>query len=88
MINQHIPCNPSPECKYFGHCFEDVDHIYWPRRNYKTSIERSFRELDENKQVICRALHDERHATEQPPKKPSRDEMLQAIAARVIQEAS
>ena len=76
---ERVPCEPSPDCKFFGRCYEDVDHIYWPKKGYQTPVEKEFRDLDTNKQLICRALHDERHATEVPPLKPDRDFMFLAI---------
>ncbi len=77
---ERIPCNPSPECKYYEvGCKEDVDHYYWPRSAYPTSIESTFRNLEENKRLICRRLHEQRHATEAPPIKPSHEVMLHAI---------
>jgi hypothetical protein len=74
--------NASPECKYFKSkhgCRTNIDHYYWPARDYTTPIEKEFRELPENKDEKCMAEHDERHRTERPPQKPSRDEMLLAI---------
>ncbi len=65
---------------YFEGCFTDLHHLYFPRRDYKTNVEKQFRNLPENKEQLCRAEHNERHATEPPPLKPSRDEMLGAIA--------
>lgn len=85
---ENVPCQPDEGCRYYPDCFEDVDHLYWPRRNYKTQVEKQFRELDENKTLVCRALHEERHATERPPQKPPREVMIQAIAAHVIQEVA
>lgn len=74
---------PDPECKYadIGGCFSDVHHLYYPAGQYKTKVEKEFRELPTHKTQICRQSHDERHATETPPTKPSRDEMLRAIAS-------
>ena len=74
--------NPRPDCKYaeLGGCFSDTHHLFYPRRDYRRPTERDFRELPENKEQLCRAEHDERHATELPPEKPSRVEMLGAIA--------
>lgn len=82
------PCpEANEECKYFP-CYMDEHHLYWPRKNYKSGVERAFRNLPENRQMLCRAEHDEVHATEPIPKKPSRNEMLQALASVAIQEAS
>lgn len=78
---ERIPCDPNRECRLrdtIG-CFEDVDHEYWPSRQYRTPIEKQFRQLDENKTLICRDMHNERHATELPPPKPDRDVMIEAV---------
>jgi len=74
--------NPKPDCKYAdkGGCFSDVHHQYYPRRAYVRSEEKEFRELPDHKEVLCRAEHDELHATEFPPPKPSREVMLGAIS--------
>ena len=72
------PCNPTPECRVLkseGGCREDVHHLYYPRRAYKTKLERQFRNLDENKILVCRALHNHIHATQEPPGRPSIDYM-------------
>lgn len=80
---------PSPQldCKYAGlpgGCFADTDHFYWPERNYQTPLEKEYRELPHHKKQLCRMLHDERHATEAPPTKPSREEMARAVASYVL----
>ena len=74
--------NPRPDCKYaeLGGCFSDTHHLFYPRRSYRSRVEQDFRELPENKVQICREEHDERHATEPIPKKPSREVMLGMIA--------
>lgn len=66
-------------CRYAPDCYADTDHYYWPGYDYKTRVERDFRELPENKDQLCRDLHDQRHATEEPPDKPTRDFMVQAL---------
>lgn len=74
--------NPRPDCKYaeLGGCFSDTHHLFFPRRNYTSKVDREFRELPINKEQLCRAEHDERHATEPLPDKPTRDKMLGIIA--------
>lgn len=71
------------ECKYvlgkMG-CHSSIHHEYFPERAYKTGIEKKFRELDENKIRLPRCMHDELHATTPEPEKPSRYDMLAAIA--------
>lgn len=74
--------NPRPECPYAelqGGCFSDEHHLFYPRVDYRDIIGSEFRELPENKEQICRWDHDERHATEPIPDRPSREEMLGAI---------
>lgn len=73
--------NPRPDCKYAREgCFADTHHDFYPRSDYRTPTEKRFRELPENKELLCRAEHDERHATEAPPQKPPREVMLGALA--------
>lgn len=73
--------NPDPNCTYAGQgCFSDIHHTKYPRRDYRTPLEREFRELPENKVRMCRAEHDELHASEFPPPKPSREVMLGAVS--------
>lgn len=71
--------NANPECKYAPRCYSDEHHLAWPRSDYRTKVERDFRNLSINKVQICRAEHDELHL-EEPPTKPTRDEMLGALA--------
>jgi len=81
---------PTPQegCPYAEQgCFSDTHHLFYPRRDYRRGVEKRFRELPENKEQICRWEHDERHATELPPEKPSREEMLRAIGGAALQEA-
>ena len=66
-------------CKYHPNCFADTDHYYYPKSDYKTPLEKEFRELPENKQQICREMHDLRHITETPPPKPDLNFMREAI---------
>lgn len=74
---EHIPCDPTIPCKYRtkGQCFEDIDHIYGPRDEYRTKLERAFRNHVLNKILRCRQDHENRHATEPFPQKPTVKEM-------------
>lgn len=78
---EHYPCNPETECRLreLGECKEDIHHRYFPKRRYQGSVARAFRELDENKELTCRARHNEIHATQKPPEKPRNSEMIVAI---------
>lgn len=75
---ERLPCDPDRECKY-DECREDIHHLYWPRKRYSDKVSRAFRNLAVNKVVICREAHDDIHASQLPPKKPSRNEMLEAL---------
>lgn len=81
------PCpNPEEACPYFtdrGSCFSDNHHLYWPRVDYRRGLEREFRELPENKQQLCRWEHDEIHATQEPPAKPSLEIIRRALGLLV-----
>jgi hypothetical protein len=95
-------CNScNEECKYFEQPpkpvladtqehggYSDTHHLYWPKKFYTTLLEKAFVELEENKVQTCRAEHDEIHATEKPPRKPSRSEMIQAVAESAIRRAA
>ena len=77
------PCMNQDSCRLRNSrlgCREDVHHRIFPRREYTRGIAREYRELEENKVLICRADHDEIHATEKPPVRPSYEEMREAVA--------
>lgn len=71
-------CEPNPDCKYFPGCFQDTHHIWSPRSEYKTPVEKQFRALACNVLELCRAEHDEIHLEPHPPK-PPRSFMLSEI---------
>lgn len=78
---ERYPCDPERECRLrdtIG-CFEDVHHRQYPRRDYRKPVERDYRNLDDNKELTCRDRHNEIHATESPPEKPTLREMRLAI---------
>ena len=62
-----------------GECYEDRHHVYWPASQYGTRVERQFRQLDENKVLICRWIHNTIHGVALPPQKPTRNKMLEAM---------
>lgn len=53
--------NPQPDCKYAPECFSDNDHII-PQRLGTTALRRTYLELPQFQQQLCRRLHDERNA--------------------------
>lgn len=70
---EFIPCENQDICRLADTqrgCFEDVHHKFWPRRAYRSTVEKEFRELDENKVKLCRDLHDAEHALWEIPDKP------------------
>lgn len=70
------PCPPEilqncPVARLEGACYEDRHHVYWPASDYNGNIEKDFRQLEVNKVVVCRWLHNTVHALALPPEKPS-----------------
>lgn len=88
-MNRRCP-ELNSECRYAGtpECRLTVHHQYWPRRDYKKPVEKQFRELAVNKEMLPRCDHDELHATTRPPEKPTRDEMLVVISRTAIGEVA
>ncbi len=79
----------NQDCPYFEEgCYSDVHHEYFPRRNYRTKIEKQFRELPANKEQLCRLAHDILHLTERPPIKPDRDVMITAIGQSALKDVA
>lgn len=75
-------CPERKDCPYYERgCKEDTHHLFYPKSAYRTPIERVFRGLPENQVEICRAEHDEIHATEPEPVKPSLEVMEHTIIA-------
>lgn len=59
--------------------FADNHHLYWPKSEYNTPLERKFRESSFNiVRGICRCMHDLEHL-KRPPRKPTPDEMKRAL---------
>lgn len=80
---ERLPCDPNTPCPLRDTdrgCFEDVHHLYFPRKVFRTAIERAFRELDENKVKMCRNWHNTDHAVFEAPDKPDVEIMRMAIA--------
>lgn len=55
-------------------------HLWWPRKSYKSQLEKEFRRL--HIVWMCVEAHKLLHATTKPPKKPSAREMRAAIEAK------
>jgi hypothetical protein len=69
-----------------GHFLVTIHHKYWPKADYKTPVEKKFRELPENKEPLCPEAHQNLHRSERAPRKPSRDQMVEAVR-RYVQSA-
>lgn len=87
----NIPCSTQEQCRLKNSklgCRVDIHHLFYPARDYAKGVDKEFRELDENKVVMCRALHEDIHYLEDAPDKPTRTEMLQALGRIPLEEAS
>lgn len=73
--SQEIPCRLRAD----GLCREDIHHEAYPRTDYRTTLEKKFRNYVLNKVLICRALHDDEHAQHIPPVKPSVASMKRSL---------
>lgn len=60
-------------------CFTDRHHHYWPRRSYRTPLEREFRTLFI--EVMWRCQHERIHKLH-PPRKPRRKVMERVVKER------
>jgi len=78
FLPENTDCETEGMCRY-PEPFEDNHHVYYPKREYSGSLERKYRNLGCHVVEICRCKHDEIHATEQPPDKPSTEVMVDAI---------
>lgn len=63
-----------------------VHHLYWPRREYQTDLERRFRTLPWNKIEMPVAAHELLHRLAPPPRKPAIEEMLAAVETFELKE--
>lgn len=75
----------SPNCRYFNTpsgCYSDVHHTFGQARAKALGhIARTFGLLQQNTEQVCRAEHDEIHASNDFPEFPTTDVMLQTIEA-------
>ena len=78
---ERIPCDPNTPCKLrdtIG-CFEDIHHKAYPKSEYRTALEKKFRNHIMNKVLMCRQIHNDIHAQNLPPKKPTPEEMRRLL---------
>lgn len=75
-----VNCFEANDCpNYQEGCYTDKHHLYYPRAEYKTPLEKRFRSLGVNIVRLCRQDHDELHTTQTPPEKPSIEHMRSMI---------
>jgi len=77
-----LPVMPSPEC--YEICprrseYQDNHHLAFPRREHRTSLERSYRNSAAMIIKICRCKHTDLHSTYNPPEKPDAQTMRDVI---------
>lgn len=60
----------------FGEPVTDTHHLHWPKANFRTPIERGYREAGQMVVDACRCKHEDLHATYHPPRKPNRQTMI------------
>ena len=63
-----------------------VHHLFWPRRDYQSDLERRFRTLPWNKVEMPMVAHELLHRYAPPPSKPALEEMLDAVEAYELKE--
>ncbi len=61
-------------------------HLYWPKREYRSDLERRFRTLPWNKVEMPATAHELLHRLTAPPRKPSVEEMLTVVESYELQE--
>jgi|GEM_PF-5309081 len=57
----------------------DTHHLAFEANQYRTSVERRWRELPQNKVRLARCVHEAIHYSGYYPEKPSRDVMLSEL---------
>jgi len=69
-------CTPEERavCPLFRH-FTDQHHLAYPKPRFRTTLERHWRGLADNKVDVCRAVHDAIHNSGYRPDPPSRQDM-------------
>lgn len=82
-----IPClyTEAPECCPYRYRSPDAcelgtrHHLFWRRKDYRTELERAFRELPQNSVYCCRGIHDQLELVNRTPDKPSKERMQEAV---------
>lgn len=74
---ERVPCEPDPKCKFHRKdgCYQNLHHLFYPRRDYTTPLEKKFRIDPRNIVQLCRREHERLHHTQDIPEKPTIQEM-------------
>lgn len=74
---ERVSCEPNPKCKFYRNdgCYMNLHHLFYPRCDYITPLEKRFRQDGRNIVRLCRREHEILHHTQEPPEKPSVEEM-------------
>lgn len=69
--------DPRPDCFYADTalCGLSRHHRFWPRDDYRTKLERAFRNHPGNIDLLPNCQHRELHLTTKPPEKPPGSQM-------------
>lgn len=67
------------EWGYLGRRESNLHHLYFPKRLYRTPLEKAFRDLVCNTVQMCVCDHIGLHETTEAPKKPDISIMLAAL---------
>jgi hypothetical protein len=82
-------CTPEQKerCPLSQH-YSDTHHTKYPASAYRQPVERAFRNLPENLEQMCRYEHNELHANEEPPEKPSIQFMAEAVLRAEVHQST
>lgn len=78
-MGEYFPCSQNSDCPIKGCPTEDEHHLFWPGNEYQGTLEKTFRNLPDNKVDICRRLHEWIHKVEPIPEKPDHEQMRKTI---------
>jgi len=75
-----MTCTPEQQeqCE-LRRCFVDRHHLYFPRADYSTPLEKTFRSLGQNIIELCRWAHIQLHKEQEPPPKPDQQTMAEIV---------
>ena len=89
MDERGLPIKPSNLGECYDVCLRRAKstnrhHLAFERKNYKTPVERNYRECGAMLMQACRGKHSDYHATYLPPAKPDVHTMYDVIQGDVV----